>query len=83
MEIVTLPITLRNLSHELRTPLTGILGLAQMLQDESLTLNQKSYVKDIIDESNKLVQLANQLTQAKLLATTAETRVRHSLINIV
>ena len=69
MEIVCLPLTLRELSHELRTPLTGILGMARILEDLPLTPEQKSYVEDIINQGNKLVQLANDLTQAKTLAS--------------
>lgn len=69
MEIVCLPLTLRDLSHELRTPLTGILGLAHLLGELPLTPEQKSYVQDIIDQGNKLTQLANDLTQAKTLAS--------------
>lgn len=68
MEIVYLPLTLRQLSHELRTPLTGILGLARLLEEMPLTSEQKYYIQDIINESNKLVQLADDLKQAKLLA---------------
>ncbi len=67
MEIVCLPLTLRQLSHELRTPLTGILGLARLLEELPLTAEQKSYVQGIINESDKLVQLANDLLQAKRL----------------
>lgn len=72
MEIVCLPLTLRELSHELRTPLTGILGAAQLLKDELLTAEQRSFVEDIINEGNKLVKLSDDLLKARSLAKTLE-----------
>ncbi len=65
MEIVNLPISLRELSHELRIPLTGILGNAALLKDENLTQEQRSQVDDIIKSGNALLNLANRLLEAK------------------
>ncbi len=69
MEIVNLPLSLRDLSHELRTPLTGILGNAVLLRDENLTFAQKNYVNDIIQSGDALLKLANRLLEAKKLAS--------------
>ncbi len=54
---------LRQLSHELRTPLTGILGSAQLLDDEELTLQQRSYVKDICQSGEELLSVITRLLQ--------------------
>ncbi len=72
MEIVSLPISLRELSHELRIPLTGILGNATLLKDELLTQEQRSYVNDIITSGNALVMLADRLLEAKKIQSNAE-----------
>jgi len=65
MEIVNLPLSLRDLSHELRTPLTGILRSAELMKDEELTPNQQNFINNIIKEANKLAELANRLLEAK------------------
>jgi len=61
MEVVNLPMSLRDLSHELRTPLTGILGMAYFLSQGTLTAEQQDYVKDICQSSEKLLTVVNQL----------------------
>lgn len=60
-EIVRLPMTLRDLNHELRTSLTNILGMVDQLRQESLTSQQKSYVKNIGEAGTHLLELANKL----------------------
>lgn len=68
MEIVALPLSLKELSHELRIPLTGILGNAALLSDENLTREQIKCVKDIIASGNLLLKLANRLLEAKTMS---------------
>ncbi len=41
---------LSNMSHELRTPLTGILGVAELLQDTTLSQEQREYL-DLIEQA--------------------------------
>ncbi|HHV61946.1 MAG TPA: cell wall metabolism sensor histidine kinase WalK [Firmicutes bacterium] len=52
-----------NASHELRTPLTTIRGFAKMLLDGLVAERgaQKRYIKIIVDESDRLTRLVNQL----------------------
>ncbi|MGM0596289.1 MAG: GAF domain-containing sensor histidine kinase [Myxococcota bacterium] len=53
-----------NISHELRTPLNAVLGLAQVLEDDSLgQLNQeqKTLVSEIIESGNQLLVLIRDL----------------------
>lgn len=53
---------LRTMSHELKTPLNGVLGYAQILQqDEQLTPNQRDHI-DIIQRSGEhLLTLVNDI----------------------
>ncbi len=55
---------LSSMSHELRTPLTAIIGLAQLLQKKYygvLNDKQSEYVKDILESSNHLLSLINDI----------------------
>lgn len=55
---------LANMSHELRTPLNSIIGFAQLLQDKlfgGLNHEQEDYVATIIDSSNHLLDLINDI----------------------
>ncbi|HBM14830.1 MAG TPA: hypothetical protein DD381_00540 [Lentisphaeria bacterium] len=50
------------ISHEIRTPLTGIIGFAELLEDDSfgkLNVNQKMFVRKILDSSEYLLSLLN------------------------
>lgn len=49
------------LSHELRTPLNGIVGLARMLRDSSLTEQQRSYINTIYVSAETLGNLFNDI----------------------
>ena len=48
---------LASMSHEIRTPLNGILGMAQVLNNEPLTDGQKDRVKVIAESGQTLVAL--------------------------
>lgn len=50
-----------NMSHELRTPFVGILGYAQMLDEELKDNDQKEMVKGIIRTSNRLTNTLNRI----------------------
>ena len=55
---------LRNMSHELRTPLNAVLGFARVLQRErhgTLTPEQGSYVRDMVDGGEHMLRLVNDL----------------------
>jgi signal transduction histidine kinase len=43
---------LANISHEIRTPMNAVIGFAQILSSEKLTIQQQDYV-DIIEKSGK------------------------------
>lgn len=49
-------------SHELRLPLTAILGMAQLLKDQTLSdEEQKKYIEHILASGNHLVTLINNI----------------------
>lgn len=53
---------LTNMSHELRTPLNGILGIAQLFQDQdNLTDKQKEEINIIYESGNHLLMLISDL----------------------
>jgi two-component system, sensor histidine kinase and response regulator len=52
---------LAHLSHELRTPLHGILGMAELLSQTHLTVEQQQYLDALNDSGNILFSLVNDL----------------------
>ncbi|MEM0124364.1 MAG: ATP-binding protein [Candidatus Micrarchaeaceae archaeon] len=53
-----------NISHDLKTPITNIKGFSRLLYNEEfgkLNDEQKGYVKIILDESDRLIQLIQQI----------------------
>ncbi len=61
-----------NISHELRTPLTNIKGFSSLLYEGNageLNKDQKDYVNTIIEESNRLMLIIQQVLDAAKLET--------------
>lgn len=52
---------LANMSHEIRTPLNGVLGMAQSLQAEQLSLAQREKIDVILDSGTSLLTLLNDV----------------------
>jgi signal transduction histidine kinase/CheY-like chemotaxis protein len=53
---------LANMSHEIRTPMNGILGFAALLNDASLTSDQRNSYSDIINQNgNVLLKLIDDI----------------------
>ena len=52
---------LANMSHEIRTPLNGILGMAQVLQNDQLTPFQIEGVQTILESGKTLMVLLNDV----------------------
>jgi PAS domain S-box-containing protein len=59
-----------NISHELKTPLTSIKGFTKLLKDGEfgeLTAEQVSYLQTILDESDRLMIIIQQVLDASKL----------------
>lgn len=72
------------MSHEIRTPLTSILGITELLRNESLNPRQRDLVQRLIDIDNLLMRIVNDvLDHAKIEAGELKLeRVRFSLTDV-
>lgn len=52
---------LTNMSHEIRTPLNGILGMLQLMQQSGLSGEQRNFVADAIQSSQRLTKLLTDI----------------------
>lgn len=52
---------LANMSHEIRTPLNGILGMAQVLENDRICASQRECVKTILESGQTLMALLNDV----------------------
>ena len=52
---------LSNVSHEIRTPLNAILGFSQSMLEEDIDDNVKEEVEDIVDASEILLEIVNEI----------------------
>lgn len=51
-------------NHDLRAPLTAIVGFAELLGDENLTPEQHVYVQRILEATDKIVQILDEVQKA-------------------
>jgi len=61
--------TLRSMSREIRSPISGVIGMAQLLQDTSLTRNQKDQVQTIQHSGEALLKWLNRLSNWSAIQT--------------
>lgn len=60
-EIKSTELFLASMSHEIRTPLNGIIGMTEVLDETSLTEDQKEFVSMIRESSNNLRVIVNDV----------------------
>ncbi|WP_309497756.1 ATP-binding protein [Sulfurovum sp.] len=60
-EIKSTELFLASMSHEIRTPLNGIIGMTEVLDDTSLSQEQKEFVSMIRESSNNLRVIVNDV----------------------
>ncbi|MCC2680412.1 MAG: putative Hybrid histidine kinase, partial [Pseudobdellovibrio sp.] len=60
---------LANMSHEIRTPLNTILGMSSVLNETPLNENQKKCVDILVNSSEHLLLLINDIIDANIIET--------------
>ncbi len=74
---------LNNISHEIRTPLNGILGLSELICDESIpNLEKKDFVNQIKKNSRNLLLVINDLIDLSQIEA-GEIRVKRVKKNLI
>ena len=58
---------LATMSHEIRTPLNGIIGMAELLSDAPLDEEEQVYAKTILDSSEALLKIINDILELSRL----------------
>lgn len=73
---------LNNISHELRTPLNGILGFAEFIVQEELTVEDKQEYLEILNEnSERLLSTVTNYMDTSLIAS-GNMEVKHTQFNV-
>jgi len=52
---------LATMSHEVRTPMNGVLGIAELLLDSQLSVDQRDYVETILRSGQALLEILNDI----------------------
>ena len=56
-----------SMSHEIRTPMNAVMGMAQILEKTKMDIDQKQYLSTIVNASNALVQIINDILDVSKL----------------
>ncbi len=58
---------LTRISHEVRTPMNGVIGMASLLSETSLTTEQREYADSIRSSGQKLLMVINEILMNDIL----------------
>lgn len=70
-----------NVSHELKTPLTSIRAYTEALQDMAQDDTQKEFLKVVIEESDRLLNLINELLSVQRIQS-GRIKVNYQVFNL-
>jgi PAS domain S-box-containing protein len=70
---------LSNISHEIRTPMNGIIGFANLLQNENLAPVQREYVNYIMDSSQRLMNVIDDILNFSKLESGSTQKQVHEI----
>ncbi len=73
---------LANMSHEIRTPLSGIIGFTELLQNTSLSNQQKDYAATIQKSSANLLEIINDILDLSKIES-GKTEITTSEFNVI
>jgi signal transduction histidine kinase/CheY-like chemotaxis protein len=76
---------LSNMSHEVRTPLNAVLGIARLLADTTLSLEQQQYVSMIVTSGHLLLTILDDILDYSKIEA-GQLRIQygpHNLVDIV
>jgi signal transduction histidine kinase/CheY-like chemotaxis protein len=80
---------LANMSHEIRTPLNGVLGMAQSLAQDNLTVEQRAKVDTLADCGRTLMTVVNDILDmskieaGKVSITPLDIEIRGGIARVV
>lgn len=80
---------LANMSHEIRTPMNGVIGFTQLLDDGTLSPDQRRYVQMISDSGSAMMSLLNDILDISkvdaglMVINEAPVDVQHILENCI
>jgi PAS domain S-box-containing protein len=60
---------LANMSHELRTPMNGIVGFAELLQNQMNNVKRDQYLKIIVNSSKQLLRIVTDIVDISKIET--------------